>query len=298
MDRVQAMQVFLRVVESRSFVRAAETLGLPASSVTGIIKRLEKHLQTRLLNRSTRNLSLTPEGERYFSRCREILDLIDDTESSLHSSAERPQGRLRVDMPGGIAHAVILPRLGEFQERYPDIYLMIGVNDRQVDLIQEGVDCVIRTGSLEDSTLVARRLGGLRWITCAAPSYLNEKGIPKVLEDLPQHRAVHYFSSTPRRGSALHFSEDGDRVTVPVPGMVAVNETELYIKLGLDGLGLIQLAELLVADHLRTGALVEVLADRRPTSVPVSLLYPHHRFLSPAMRAFADWTAELFGNVG
>lgn len=298
MDRVQAMQVFLRVVESRSFVRAAETLGLPASSVTGIIKRLEKHLQIRLLNRSTRNLSLTPEGERYLYRCREILDLIDDTESSLHGSAERPQGRLRVDMPGGIAHALILPQLEHFRRRYPDIYLMIGVNDRQVDLIQEGVDCVIRTGSLHNSTLVARGLGELRWITCASPSYLDEKGIPKGLEDLQLHRAIHYFSSTTRRGSELHFSEDGDTVTVPVPGTVAVNETGLYIKLGLQGCGLMQLAEILVADQLRTGELVEVMADRRPAPVTVSLLYPHHRFLSPVMRAFADWTAELFRNVG
>jgi len=298
MDRVQAMQVFLRVVESKSFVRAAETLGLPASSVTGIIKRLEKHLQTRLLNRSTRNLSLTPEGERYFYRCREILDLIDETESSLHGSMERPQGRLRVDMPGGIAHAVILSQLGQFQQRYPDIYLMIGVNDRQVDLIQDGVDCVIRTGRLHDSTLVARRLGELRWITCAAPSYLDEKGIPEVLEDLHRHRAVHYFSSTMRRDGGLHFVEDGNSVTVPVPGTVAVNETGLYIKLGIDGVGLMQLAEILVADHLRSGKLVEVLSDMRPAPVPVSLVYPHQRFLSPAMRAFADWTAELFGNVG
>lgn len=292
------MQVFLRVVESGSFVRAAETLGLPASSVTGIIKRLEKHLQIRLLNRSTRSLSLTPEGERYFFRCREILDLIDDTESSLRGSAERPQGRLRVDMPGGIAHALILPQLAHFQRRYPDIYLMIGVNDRQVDLIQEGVDCVIRTGSLHNSTLVARRLGELRWVTCAAPSYLAEAGVPKRLEDLQQHRAIHYFSSTTRRGSALHFAEDGVSVTVPVPGTVAVDETGLYIKLGLDGRGLMQLAEILVADQLRTGELVEVLANRRPASVPVTLLYPHHRFLSPAMRAFADWIAELFGNIG
>jgi len=298
MDRVQAMQVFLRVVESKSFVRAAETLGLPASSVTGIIKRLEKHLQTRLLNRSTRNLSLTPEGERYFYRCREILDLIDETESSLHGSMERPQGRLRVDMPGGIAHAVILSQLGQFQQRYPDIYLMIGVNDRQVDLIQDGVDCVIRTGRLHDSTLVARRLGELRWITCAAPSYLDEKGIPEELEDLHRHRAVHYFSSTMRRDGGLHFVEDGNSVTVPVPGTVAVNETGLYIKLGIDGVGLMQLAEILVADHLRSGKLVEVLSDMRPAPVPVSLVYPHQRFLSPAMRAFADWTAELFGNVG
>ncbi len=298
MDRVQAMRVFLRVVESKSFVRAAETLGLPASSVTGIIKRLEKHLQTRLLNRSTRNLSLTPEGERYFYRCREILDLIDETESSLHGSMERPQGRLRVDMPGGIAHAVILSQLGQFQQRYPDIYLMIGVNDRQVDLIQDGVDCVIRTGRLHDSTLVARRLGELRWITCAAPSYLDEKGIPEELEDLHRHRAVHYFSSTMRRDGGLHFVEDGNSVTVPVPGTVAVNETGLYIKLGIDGVGLMQLAEILVADHLRSGKLVEVLSDMRPAPVPVSLVYPHQRFLSPAMRAFADWTAELFGNVG
>lgn len=294
MDRVQAMQVFLRVVESGSFVRAAETLGLPASSVTGIIKRLEKHLQIRLLNRSTRNLSLTPEGERYFYRCREILDLIDDTESSLHGSSERPHGRLRVDMPGGIAHAVILPKLAQFQRRYPDIYLMIGINDRQVDLIQEGVDCVVRAGVLHDSTLVARRLGELRWITCAAPSYLDEKGIPAGLEDLHRHRAVHYFSGTARRGSQLHFTENGERVSVEVPGTVAVNETGMYIKLGLDGAGLMQLAEILVTEHLRTGELVEVLDDRRPAPLPVSLVYPHHRFLSPAVRAFADWTAELF----
>ncbi|SDG69121.1 LysR family transcriptional regulator [Janthinobacterium sp. YR213] len=297
MDRVQAMQVFLRVVESRSFVRAADTLGLPASSVTGIIKRLEKHLQTRLLNRSTRNLSLTPEGERYFHRCREILDLIDDTEASLQGPGELPQGRLRVDMPGGIAHALILPQLRQFQQRYPDIYLMIGVNDRQVDLIQEGVDCVIRTGSLEDSALVARRLGELRWITCAAPSYLAEHGVPEVLEDLQRHRAVHYFSGKTRRESDLHFIDDGVRVAVPVPGTAAVNETGLYIKLGLDGHGLMQLAEILVRDHLQVGALVEVLADRRPAPVPVSLLYPHHRFLSPAMRAFTDWTTELFSNA-
>ncbi|MGV7207722.1 LysR family transcriptional regulator [Oxalobacteraceae bacterium A2-2] len=298
MDRVQAMQVFIRVVESRSFVRAAETLGLPASSVTGLIKRLEQHLQTRLLNRSTRNLSFTPEGERYFYRCREILELIDDTESGLRGAGERPQGRLRVDVPGGIAHGIILSRLEQFQKRYPGIYLMIGINDRQVDLVQDGVDCVIRTGSLNDSTLVARRLGELRWITCAAPSYLEDMGIPADLADLQRHRAVHYFSSNTRRGGELHFLDAGSSVSVPVHGTVAVNETGLYIKLGIRGLGLMQLAEILVADQLRTGTLVEVLAHMRPAPVPVSLVYPHHRFLSPAMRAFADWTAELFNNAG
>jgi LysR family transcriptional regulator for bpeEF and oprC len=175
---------------------------------------------------------------------------------------------------------------------------MIGINDRQVDLIQDGVDCVIRTGNLNDSTLVSRRLGPLRWVTCAAPSYVEEKGTPKRLLDLQAHQAVHYFSSTTRRGSELHFVEDGHCVTVPVSGKVAVNETGLYIKLGIEGRGLIQLAEMLVAEQLRSGELVEVLADWRPAPVPVSLLYPHRRFLSPAMRAFADWTAELFTTVG
>jgi len=155
---------------------------------------------------------------------------------------------------------------------------MIGINDRQVDLIQDGVDCVIRTGNLNDSTLVSRRLGPLRWVTCAAPSYVEEKGTPKTLLDLQAHQAVHYFSSTTRRGSELHFVEDGHCVTVPVSGNVAVNETGLYIKLGIEGRGLIQLAEMLVAEQLRSGELVEVLADWRPAPVPVALLYPTAAF--------------------
>lgn len=201
-------------------------------------------------------------------------------------------------MPGGLAHAVIVPKLRQFQQRYPDIYLMIGVNDRQVDLIQEGVDCVIRTGSPDDSALVARRLGELRWITCAAPSCLAAHGVPEVLDELQRHRAVHYFSSTTRRGGALQFIDNGVNIAVRVPGAAAVNETGLYIKLGLAGHGLMQLAGILVSEHLHSGALVEVLADRRPAPVPVSLLYPHHRFLSPAMRAFSDWTSELFSQAG
>lgn len=296
MDRLQAMQVFLRVVESGSFVRASENLGLPASSVTDIVKRLERHLQARLLNRSTRRLGLTPEGERYVQCCREILALIEDVEAGLRP-AERPRGRLRVDMPSGIAHALVLPQLGRFQQRYPDVHLMIGVNDRQVDLIQEGVDCVFRAGHLDDSALVARRLGLLRWATCAAPSYLAEQGVPTTLEQLKTHRAVHYFSSTTRRAGALQFVEKGAGIAVVVPGTVAVNETGLYIKLGLQGHGLIQLPRVLVAGHLAAGELVEVLADRRPAPMPVSLLYPHHDFVSPAMRAFAEWAVALFGEV-
>jgi LysR family transcriptional regulator for bpeEF and oprC len=167
------MQMFMRVAEAGSFVRAAETLSLPASTVTSTIKNLEKYLKVRLLNRTTRRVSLTPEGMQYLAQCREILALIEHSESSLSESVARPQGRLRVDMPAGIAHFIVMPHLPDFYRRYPDIYLMIGVSDRQVDLIQEGVDCVIRTGELNNSSLVARPLGRFRWVTCASPDYLG-----------------------------------------------------------------------------------------------------------------------------
>ncbi|MHC3774980.1 LysR family transcriptional regulator [Pantoea agglomerans] len=293
MDRIQAMQVFTRVAEAGSFVRAAETLSLPASTVTSTIKNLEKYLQVRLLNRTTRRVSLTPEGFQYLAQCREILSLIEHTESSLTESVRRPQGRLRVDMPGGIAHFIVMPNLKDFHRRYPDIYLMIGVSDRQVDLVQDGVDCVIRTGELTDSTLVARPLGRFRWVTCASQDYLSEYGVPETPEVLSQHRAIHYFSSMGRRTNELRFTRGTESISVPVIGDAAVNETGLYIKMCLDGFGLAQLAENVIAEHLQQGRLIEVLADWQPPSVPVTMLYPHQRFLSPAVRAFAEWMDEI-----
>lgn len=293
MDRIQAMQIFIRVAEAGSFVRAAETLSLPASTVTSSIKGLEKYLQVRLLNRTTRRVSLTPEGVEYLAQCREIIALIEHTEASLSDSVRRPQGPLRIDMPGGIAHFIVMPNLKDFYRRYPDIYLMIGVSDRQVDLVQEGVDCVIRTGELLNSTLVARPLGKFRWITCASPDYLREYGIPRSPGDLSNHRAIHYFSGQTRRTSELRFVQGTEALSVSVSGQAAVNETGLYIKMCLEGFGLAQLAESVVSEHLQKGSLVEVLADWQPPSVPVTLLYPHQRFLSPAVRAFADWIEEI-----
>ncbi|MCL6407681.1 LysR family transcriptional regulator [Dickeya dadantii] len=296
MDRIQAMQVFVRVAEAGSFIQAAETLSLPASTVTSTIKNLEKYLQVRLLNRTTRRVNLTHEGAQYLVQCREILALIEHTESNLTDSVKRPQGRLRVDMPGGIAHFVVMPNLKDFYRRYPDIYLMIGVSDRQVNLVQEGVDCVIRMGELNDSTLVARPLGRFRWVTCASPAYLSENGVPQTPDDLSHHRAIHYFSGHGRRADEMCFVSGTEKKAVPVNGIAAVNETGLYIKMCLEGFGLGQLAERVVAEHLKEGRLTEVLADWCPPAVPVTLLYPHQRFLSPAVRAFADWVTELLSD--
>nr|WP_233092443.1 LysR family transcriptional regulator [Serratia odorifera] len=291
------MQIFTRVAEAGSFVRAAETLSLPPSTVTSTIKGLEKYLQVRLLNRTTRRVSLTPEGLQYLAQCREILFLIDHAEASLTDSVKRPQGRLRVDMPGGIAHFIVMPNLKDFFRRYPDIYLMVGVNDRQVDLIQEGVDCVIRVGELNNSTLVARPLGRFRWVTCASPDYLREYGIPQSPEELSRHRAIHYFSGQAKRANEMRFARGAETRSVPMNGGTAVNETGLYIKMCLDGFGLVQLAESVVSEYLQAGKLIEVLADWQPPSIPVNLLYPHQRFLSPAVRVFADWVAGLIHNA-
>ncbi len=293
MDRIRAMQIFTRVAEAGSFVRAAETLSLPTSTLTSTIKSLEKYLQVRLINRTTRRMNLTPEGLQYLAQCQEILSLIEHGESSLRDSVNRPQGRLRVDMPGGIAHFIVLPKLKDFYRLYPDIYLMIGVSDRQVDLVQEGVDCVIRTGELTNSSLVARPLGRFRWVTCASPDYLREYGVPVSPTELSQHKALHYFSSSGRRTNELKFVRDTETLAVPVHGNAAVNETGLYIKMCLEGFGLAQLAENIVTEELQKGRLVEVLADWQPPSVAVNLLYPHQRFLSPAVRAFADWVAGI-----
>lgn len=297
MDRIQAMQVFLRVVEANSFNKAAETLSIAPSSVTSIIKSLESHLQVRLLHRTTRSLSLTPEGERYYQRSRDILQAINDTESDLLNRSSKPRGRLRVDMPGAVGRALVLPHLKAFFALYPDIQLMLGMNDRPMDMVQEGIDCVLRTGELRDSSLVARRLGCFQWITCGAPAYFERQGVPQSIEALREHQAVQYFSGSTGRISEFHFLQDGKEIAVPMSGQVSVNDTDSYIQCCLHGYGLIQLAAHLVSGYLASGELREVLPDGRRVPVPVSLVYPHNRNLSPAVRVFTDWMVTICADL-
>jgi LysR family transcriptional regulator for bpeEF and oprC len=294
MDRLFGMQVFTRVVEMRSFSRAADSLSLPHASATTIIKNLEAHLKVRLLQRSTRRLNLTPEGADYYERCVRILADIDETEQSLANTGQSPRGKLRVDMPPSIGRRVIIPQLKAFQGLYPDIELMIGFSDRPVDLIQDGVDCAIRVGTLEDSSLVARRLSALQRITAASPAYLERYGVPTVLDDLPQHQAVHYFSSRTSKIIDMRFV-DGTNVTdVKMRGNLAVNDAEAYVMSGVEGLGLIQAFRYMLVEQLQAGALVEVLPQWKPPSLPISAVYPHNRHLAPKVRVFVDWVAMLF----
>lgn len=294
MDRLQAMQVFTRVVDTNSFTKAAETLDLPRASVTTIIQNLEAYLGVRLMHRTTRRLSLTPDGAAYYERCVRILADVDETESSLQNGSKKPHGKLRVDMPGALGRTVVIPALCEFHQRYPDIDLQLGFSDRPVDLLQEGVDCVIRVGALQDSSLVARRIGLFECVTCAAPDYLARAGQPNTLDELSQFEAVNYFSNRTGRIINFDFLVDGKEVEVKMRGSVSVNDADAYLTCALEGFGIIQAPLFMVLPHLRSGALKEVLPAWKPLPMPISTVYPHSRHLSPKVRVFVDWVAEVF----
>lgn len=294
MDRFQAMQVFTRVVEADSFTLAADSLGMPRSTVTTIVQKLERSLGVRLLNRTTRRLSLTPDGASYYERCTQLLADLEDIESSLRDVTRRPRGRLRVEMKASIGRLILTPALCDFHTRYPDIELAIGMSDKPVDMVREAVDCAIRVGELQDSTLVARRIGTFESITCAAPYYLEQYGEPKTIEELEHHHAVHYFSDRTGRILDWSFRVDGETRDVQVKGKVSVNDGEAYVQCGVKGFGMIQAPRYMVAPYLKSGELREVLSEWTPPPLPISVVYLHNRHLSAKVRVFVDWVSELF----
>lgn len=292
MDKLQAMTTFVRVVEARSFSKAAETSSMPRSSVTTIVKNLEAHLGAPLLRRSTRSLSLTEAGERYYASCQAILNEIAKAESQVLPRGKAPSGRVRADMPSIIGRAIVLPRLREFETRYPDIELVLGMSDRPLDLVFEGIDCAIRSGTLLDSTLVARHLGELNWLTCASPRYLKQHGEPTSVPDLSDHRVINYVSNVTGRPFEWRFNTGNKEISMAMQGQFSVNDTEAYVECGLEGLGLIQLSEFAVSAYLRSGRLKEVLAEARCSPVPVSVVYPKNQ-ITTAVRTFIDWIIEI-----
>lgn len=294
MDRFQAMQVFTQVVDANSFTRASENLGLPRASVTTIIQSLESLLQVRLLNRTTRRISLTPDGAAYYEHCVRILGEVEETESAFRHVNRGPRGRLRIDVPAVVGRLILIPNLCEFRARYPDVELVIGLGDRPVDLVREGVDCVIRGGALPDSSLVARRIGTFSTVTCASPDYLARFGTPQTLEDLAQHYSVHYFSSRTGRTIDWDFVVDGEMRVVKMQGHVSVNDVEAYVACARQGMGMIQPTRFTVSPYLESGELVEVLPQWSPSAIPLYVAYLQNRHLSPKVRAFVDWVAELF----
>lgn len=297
MDRFAAMKVFTRVVESRSFVKAGESLQLATPQVSRMVAALEAHLGSRLLNRTTRSISLTEDGEAYYERCLRVLAEVEEMEAELTHAKLNPQGKIKVNLPSLIAKTAIIPALPEFFALYPDIQIEMGLSDRQVDIVEEGVDCVIRTGELEDSGLVARRIGNLPRITCAAPAYLEKYGEPQTLEELREHIAVNYVSSNTGRVRGWDFLVDGKVETIDMRSMIAVNEVDAYVTCGLYGLGILKGAVFPLAPYIQTGALREILKNHPSPPRPVSIMYARNRHLPRKVRIFADWVADVFARA-
>ncbi|MBL8527860.1 MAG: LysR family transcriptional regulator [Burkholderiales bacterium] len=294
MDRLQAMQVFVQVVDAGSFTRAADVLRLPKASVTTLVQGLEAHLRVKLLNRTTRRVSVTADGAAYYERCVRILAEVEETESALSRTRTAPHGRLRVDVPASFGRQLLVPSLPEFFERYPEIRLEVGCTDRPVDLYEEGVDCVVRGGEQSDSSLVARRVATYPFVACATPAYLERFGVPSHPRDLERHRCIRYFMPKTGRIVDWSFSRAGEQVTPSVDTFVALNDGEAYAAAALGGLGVALAPSFLVDDALADGRLLRLLEDWTTDPLPVYVMYPQNRHLSAKVRVFVDWVAELF----
>jgi DNA-binding transcriptional LysR family regulator len=292
MDQVKAMRVFVRIYERSSFTLAAEDLNMPRATLTHTLNQFEAWLGVRLLERSTRRVRPTLDGEAYYPRCVQLLAELEEAELAFRGVA--PKGKLRVDLHGTQARYFVIPALPQFMARYPDIELFISEADRFVDLIAEGVDCVVRSGTLADSSLIGRRVASLRQITCASPAYLRQYGEPKSLEDLKHHKAVNYVSRTTGKLYPFEFMVDGELKEVPIGGTLSVSGAEIYAASAIAGMGLIQCPHYRMEEPIRQGLIREVLTATPPPSMPVSVVYPHNRHMSPRVRVFVDWVAEVF----
>ncbi|WP_428376284.1 LysR family transcriptional regulator [Lichenicoccus sp.] len=292
MDRLATLELFIRIVDRRSFSAAAADLHISRPVATAAIKRLEQRLGTRLLQRSTRHVSPTIEGEAYYRHCATILN---DLEAADRGAGGVVSGLLRVDVAGNLARTLILPELAAFLARHPALTVQLGEGERFVDLVREGVDCVVRAGEPVDSTLIVRRLGLLEETTCASPAYLASHGIPASPDALAGHVMIGFMSSRTGQVLPLEFTYDGRTIERVLPARLLVSGADTSAAAALLGLGLAQAPRHRFAADLATGALVEVLADYAPAPTPVSVLYPSSRQLSPRVRVFVDWLIGVLG---
>ena len=295
MDRFAAMQAFTRVVEAGTFAKAADSMNLPKPTVTRLIQSLEAHLQTKLLNRTTRRVTVTADGAAYYERAVRLLGELEELESSLSRAKVNPRGRLRVEIGSSVGPLLVIPALPDFIARYPELRLDVGVSDRHVDLIAENVDCVIRHGAITDESLVARRIGEFHTITVATPDYLRRHGMPQHPRDLesPQHTVVNVFSDY---GHVLPFKFRRGDETIDVVGrhVVSINDSKGNIAAGLAGLGIARLSTFVAEPFIAQGILEPVLLEWCNEAIPIHVAYPPNRHLSAKLRVFIDWVAELF----
>ncbi|MDR3440944.1 LysR family transcriptional regulator [Telmatospirillum sp.] len=292
MDRFDAMRVFIRIVERKSFTKAADDLGLPRSSATDAVKGLEARLGVRLLTRTTRHVSPTLDGEAYYRRCVALISDLEDAESAF--AGAKPSGQVRIDVHGTQARHFLLPDLPRFLDAYPGIRLHIAEAHQALDMVREGFDCILRAGTLNDSPLIRRKLAELKRGTFASHTYIERFGLPRTPDDLEKHRIIGLYAPDAAIVSPFDFREGGTIRTITPPSVVTVTGAETNVACACLGLGIIQVPRYRVELELANGTLVEILADYPPTPLPVHVLYSHNRQLSPRVRVVIEWMAERF----
>jgi len=294
MDQLSAMRAFARVVETGNFTRAATTLSMPKATVTTLIQSLEAHLHTKLLNRTTRRVMVTTDGALYYERAIQILSEIEELDGSISNSQSLPSGRLRVEMAGAFADNIVMPALCDFHQRYPDIHIDLGVGDRLVDYLAENVDCALRAGMPSDQSLIARRVGEIQLITCAAPRYIEKFGVPVRPEELESnHYAVSYFRAQTGRTIPFEFQRGNESLEISPRYILSVNDSRSYVNAALTGLGIAQAPTFMVRDALTKGDLIPILPGWTHSPLPLHIVYPPNRHLSNKVRVFVDWLAKL-----
>lgn len=292
MDKIYAMKLFVRVAERESFSRATEDVGLPKGSVSRQIQALENQLGTRLLHRTTRRVQLTQDGMAYYERAKDLLSNLDELEGLFQSDPASISGKIRIDIPPGLTNSLIMPRLPTFLHHYPGIALELCSSDRQVDLLREDFDCVVRTEPLHAPGILTRPLGKLTRVNCASPQYLARFGYPENLDDLASHAVVHYSLTPGASSPGFAFETSHGIQWVKTGGMLTVNSTETWHAACLAGLGIIQTPRIVVREALRAGTLIEILPQYRAAPLPVTLHYPHRRNLSRRIHLFMVWLTE------
>lgn len=291
---LRALTIFVRVAERRSFVRAAQDLGITQSGVSNAVSRLEGELGVRLLSRTTRRVNLTEDGAAFFDRCRHILAELEETERVLRRARLTPAGRLRVDLPVAFGRIKVVPLLGAFRAQYPELELALSFTDRYVDLVEEGVDVAVRFGPLRDSSLIARRLTDTRFRTVGAPAYFARHGRPRRPEDLARHNCIAFMARDTRLAREWRFRRGGEDVQVAPRGDMSLSDGAALCAGVTAGYGIAQMHDYYTDEAIDRGALEPVLERFRPSADPISLVYPSTRHLAARVRVFIDFMVASF----
>jgi LysR family transcriptional regulator, regulator for bpeEF and oprC len=296
MDQLQGMRVFTRVAELGSFARAANTLDLSRAMTSSYVAQLEKHLGTRLLHRTTRKVSVSPQGAVYLEHCKRILAELDAADDQLRLARNRPQGKLRVDVPVAFGKYLLLPAIPRFTQRYPDIALEVRFNDRYVDVAAEHVDVAVRVGKVNSPDMIAKRIAASRLLTCASPRYLAQAGVPRTPEDLRKHRLIGHLRGDGNRPADWQFKHGSTTRSLKLPMALSFNTVDALTISALEGQGMVQQLDLLVSSYLAEGRLVEVLREHSCEGPPLSVIYQRATQHLAKVRVFAEFATELMRN--